>query len=412
MNQDRKIYFYNIESSDDHSASFWKNTYGIVNSQGGRFVLDMSLKEPYRWVNRSAGKWSDPWPITILEKYKMPKYDPNFRKSFTDITDDRAREVIKEIRDQDSVFILSWSGGIDSTLTLAALLKNMQNKDLKNLRVYCDTSSFIENPYFYKNHIEDKIKTIDASKHRLEDIVDVKNKLISTYQTECLTGSVAWLDLQINFHSYLMNLSYDSKRHISNIWNKATTADVHFTQFKDLLINLYSSGDNKNLGVLWYDKMLKNINSCNVPVHSLYDYFWWNMFNIKLIPTSIKLLFKDNSKVINEDFIFSWYLTEDYQKWSMNNNNNGEKINFYANSHKIAFKKYIFEFDRNKWYLNLKHRLASMDHIRIKDKSTLGGGPPPDSRFAIDDGFQYMYLTDRHTQDFIIEHLNAYTIDW
>ena len=412
MNQARSIYFYNIESANDYSASFWKNTYDIVNSQGGRFVLDMSRKEPYRWVNRSRGEWSDPWPITILEKYKMPKYDHTFRKSFTDITDDRAREVIKEIRDHDTIFILSWSGGIDSTLTLVALLKHMEKKDLKNIRVYCDLSGFIENPYFYKNYIQDKLQTIDASKFRLEDIIDEKHKLISTYQTECLTGSVVWLELQTNFYFYLKNLSDNSRRHISNIWKKSTTADVHFSQFKDLIINVYSLEDNKNIGVLWYDKMLKNINSCNVPVYSLYDYFWWNLFNIKVIPLSVDLLFKDNSNVVNEDNIFSWYLSDDYQKWSMNNNNNGEKIDFYANSHKIAYKKYIFEFDKNKWYLNLKHKLASMDHVNIKDKSTLKSGPSPDSRFAITDKFEYLYLTDKNTQDFIIEHLNAYNIDW
>jgi len=412
MNQKRNIYFYNIESADKFSLSFWEKARGVINSRGGKFVLDMSRKESYRWINRSQGEWTDPWPITVLEKYKMPEYDSNFRKSFTEIMDCRAQDVIKEIRDKDTTFILSWSGGIDSTLTLVALLKHMQTRDLKNLRVYCDTSSFIENPYFYKNHIENKIKTIDGSACLLEDIISEKVKLISTYQTECLTGSVAWLNLQINFYSYLKDLSETSRRHISNIWKKATTADVHFSQFKDLIISFYSLQDNKNLGVLWYDKMLKNIKSCNVPVHSLYDYFWWNLFNIKLIPTSVKILFKDNTKIINENNIFSWYLTEDYQKWSMVNNNNGEKIDFYANSHKIAYKKYIFEFDKNRWYLNLKHRICSGDQVRSRDKSMWKGYLSSDSKFAIDDKFQNMYLTDKQTQDFIIEHLNSYEVDW
>lgn len=412
MSQQTNLYFYNIESADSFSSAFWKKTQNSIQAQGGKFVLDMSLKEPYRWINRSAGDWSDPWPITVLEKYKIPDYDPNFRKSFTEIMDSRAQEVIKEIRDKDINFILSWSGGIDSTLTLVALLKNMQKKDLKNLRVYCDTSSFIENPYFYKNYIENKIETINTSEYLLEKIINNKNKLISTYQTECLTGSVAWLNLQINFYFYLRNLSESSKRHISNIWKKATTSEVHFSQFKDLIINFYSLENNKNLGVLWYNKMLKNIESCNVPVYSLYDYFWWNLFNIKLIPTSIKILFKDNPNTIDEDNIFSWYLTNDYQQWSMNNNNNGEKIDFYANSHKIAYKKYIFEFDKNKWYLNLKHRVCSGDQIRARNKSIWGDHPSSDNKFAIDDKFQTMYLTDKQTQNFIIEHLNAYEIDW
>jgi hypothetical protein len=412
MNQKRNIYFYNIESADKFSLSFWEKARSAINSSGGKFVLDMSRKEAYRWINRSQGEWTDPWPITVLGKYKMPKYDSNFRKSFTEIMDCRAQDVIKEIRDKDTIFILSWSGGIDSTLTLVALLKHMQKGDLKNLRVYCDTSSFIENPYFYKNHIENKIKTIDGSTCLLEDVISEKVKLISTYQTECLTGSVAWLNLQINFYSYLKDLSETSKRHISSIWKKATTADVHFSQFKDLIISFYSLQDNKDLGVLWYDKMLKNIKSCNVPVHSLYDYFWWNVFNIKLIPTSVKILFKDNTKIINENNIFSWYLTKDYQKWSMVNNNNGEKIDFYANSHKIAYKKYIFEFDKNRWYLNLKHRICSADQLRSRDKSMWKGYLSSDSKFAIDDKFQNMYLTDKQTQDFIIEHLNSYEVDW
>ena len=103
---------------------------------------------------------------------------------------------------------------------------------------------------------------------------------------------------------------------------------MHYSSYKDLIISYYSIGGDIELGKSYYDKYVKNINSAGVPVHSLYDFFWWNLFNIKYVSLSIGGIWKysdettfDYNKI--KKYIINWFNTVDYQQWSMVNNNNG-----------------------------------------------------------------------------------------
>ena len=44
--------------------------------------------------------------------------------------------------------------------------------------------------------------------------------------------------------------------------------------------------------------------------------------------------------------IENWYLWPAYQQWSMNNNNNGQKIGYGAGTYKKVARDYIFELDK------------------------------------------------------------------
>jgi hypothetical protein len=413
------FYYYNIQYNES-TNKFWKEVNNVA-SPGGRFMLDLAKLEPNRWINRSQGEWSYPWPVSILEKYAMPEYNPNFKKNFSEITDARALEVKNEITKNNTKFLIGFSGGLDSTLILTSLLKNCNKKELKNITVLANTVSFAENPYFYKKYIEGKFTILDSDSFLLENHFNDIDKIIQTWNAECLVGSRNWLDLTDNFYSYIKDLKPETRRYLLSVRKKSITADVHYSAFKDLIINQYAAHGDKRVGELYYYKMVKNIESSGVPVYSLYDFHWWNLFNIKFINLSLKSFVFDSHNLTYDRYEkknFDWFLTKDYQQWSMTNNNNGEKIqSLTSTTMKMCFKKYIHEFDKNDWYFYFKTKIASYEVLKNRDKITWKDRPDPRTKFGINKNFnnlnfENLLLDDKNLQNYILNSMSSYNIDW
>ena len=146
------LYYFSI-FQNKKTKSFWQEARNTAAS-GGKFMLDMSELEANSYVSRNKGEWSIAWPVTIKKKFLMPAYDKNFNKTYEDITDARTEDVRKLIIEKNTKFAVAYSGGIDSTLVVASLIKNLTKEQLTNIYIYCDTASVIENPIFYKKFIQ------------------------------------------------------------------------------------------------------------------------------------------------------------------------------------------------------------------------------------------------------------------
>ena len=115
--------------------------------------------------------------------------------------------------------------------------------------------------------------------------------------------------------------------------------------------------------------------------------------------------------------MFDWYNTHDYQKWSMVNNNNGEKINVDVNlaqaSLKWCAKKYIYEFDKNDWYLFYKQKLSSGEMQKLRQKDHLvHANKNPMTFFALTDTLKPLYLFDEGVKEYVVHHLAKFEKDW
>jgi hypothetical protein len=413
-------------SLNEQSKEFWKEVKQH-SSPAGQWMIDFAKLEANTWIGRNKAEWSLPWDLKILDRFKMPAYDSTFKKDWTQITDERANEIKKSIQKENKKFCVLYSGGIDSLLITTALLKNLSKEELKNVCFYCNTASVIENPKFYKKYIDGKFVTINSTKYLTEDVIAMGYTIISSMAGDTLCGSRSWGDLHNNLYYYIKELSIASKQNIINHWPMAHNPDVHYTLFKDLIISfyvgLYADGDfnkAKILGEIYYDKIQKNIQTSDVPVHSLFDFFWWNLFNIKYINIAVRTYTHDNFK---NDFeyidknMLDWYNTVDYQKWSMVNNNNGEKIhidvNFAQSSLKWCAKKYIYDFDKNDWYLYYKQKLPSGEMQKLREKNHLANNTnTPMTFFAITEKLKPVYLFDEGVKDYVIHHFAKFKKDW
>ena len=83
----------------------------------------------------------------------MPIYR-TFTKTYEDICDERAKELLERATKLDVALYTFWSGGIDSTLALTSFLKNANGGPKRSHRCSgCRKNRYPENPNFYHDHI-------------------------------------------------------------------------------------------------------------------------------------------------------------------------------------------------------------------------------------------------------------------
>jgi hypothetical protein len=203
--------------------------------------------------------------------------------------------------------------------------------------------------------------------------------------------------------------------------------NVHYSEFKDLLISYMAYPANQkfpivgvenpdpNFGRRLYDKFARNAETATVPVNSLHDFFWWLIFNVKMLNCGVRGALYYNDRIAPEQAIHAvenWYLDAGYQRWSMVNNNNGEKIGHSAATYKKAARDYIWSFDRNDWYRSFKLKLESMALNTVRqniDESTFA---KPVARFGINKNYDFLDIRDPSVKNYIRHHLDNYKIDW
>ena len=100
------------------------------------------------WKFRT-GHFFDPWdrPLPICNALIIPEMI-NQNLTFGDICDQVATKIIQTINQSNKKLLVGFSGGVDSTVLLTALLKNQIDTD--RLVLLTSATLIIENPSFYK----------------------------------------------------------------------------------------------------------------------------------------------------------------------------------------------------------------------------------------------------------------------
>lgn len=87
-----------------------------------------------------------PHYLKMAEYEPLPEYDSSFNKSFKQI----CLETAEKLAATGKKINISWSGGLDSTTALFAL---MEVADPKQLKVFCNISSIVESGNMMEKHI-------------------------------------------------------------------------------------------------------------------------------------------------------------------------------------------------------------------------------------------------------------------
>lgn len=407
----KPLYFASL-SYNGYQDNFLNQLHSEAGPAGKFFINIAKRINPCRFVTRN-GEWSLPWEQELIPKFQMPTYDPNFTKTFSEVTDTSALGLKYRIQKGEK-FALMYSGGIDSTLILTAMIKNLTLEELKSFTVCASVTSMIENPYMWEHFIKDKIHVIDSKTVKYDDLIEMGYTPITADEGDCIFGTSLGLTLYNNFDYYIENLSPLAKDRLKPLKYKISSEDVHYSVYADLLIKHFGIPSDPTFGKLLYEKYVWNVETASVPIHSLHDFFWWLIFNVKYLNCAVRGALFHNDRIdhctaVNK--IENWYSGEEYQLWSMANNNNGQKIKKTVASYKWAAREYIWELDRNDYYKFFKLKTESLQFIINKQDFTKSK-ILPQARIGFDTNYQPMSVDDPATQDYFRQAILNYKINW
>lgn len=409
MNLDAPLLFANL------SYPLFKDHLYPQCNEGSQVLLNMSTRFGISRFVARHGEWSLPWDQDITPECVMPAYDPVFSKTFGQVTDDRAIKIRDRIRTGEK-FAVMYSGGTDSTLIMSALVKNLTNEELSNVVVCSNVDSIIENPRFWERYVYGKLTVVDSSLVHLNSLIREGFTVIQGDEGDAIFGTVLAIEMYNNYDYLLTGLSPATQTDLRNLKYKVADSEVHYSKYKDIIIKHLSIDSSPKFGELLYHKYVHNINTSEVPVQSLHDFFWWGMFSVKYVncvmrQTLFSEEFDDYKKAFTD--VIGWFATDDYQRWAMVNNNNGQKIRISEVSYKHAATEYIYEVDNNRWYRNFKIKLNSGEPLSASRRFTGIVEPRlPYNRLGLTNDYEVMWRSDPTVMQFFTERLLSYQIDW
>ena len=124
------------------------------------------------------------------------------------------------------------------------------------------------------------------------------------------------------------------------------------------------SGAGNKFANWYYEHMLENINSVDIPIETYHDFFFWHMFNMTWNPVKLRSLWFQTDTDVDSlkkylQYSIPWFDSTEYQQWAMCNNKFGIKYGQGIGKYKLAAKKYIYDFDKNKYYFDFKTKIKS-----------------------------------------------------
>ena len=270
---------------------------------------------------------------------EIPALDKGFDLSFSQICDGVARRIMEEARQKNVKIQVLWSGGIDSTAALIALVKHLPKGEDVRLEVILSMDSINEYPLFFRKFILKRLpfKVIQPpiTNHFAEDAL-----IVTGEHGDQLFGSDKLLPLIVNqlaYEDYELILPI----HLMNKFGNSRKVDKLFQYLEPL------------------------IKACPQPIVSTFDLFWWLNFTIKWQQVSLRLpvfTFQNDVHSLYSRFRH-FFRDEQFQLWSLNNHANRAAPDLAA--YKLPAKEYIFNYTKDAEYLQSKSKEPSLKHVII-----------------------------------------------
>jgi hypothetical protein len=321
---------------------------GVIHNMPGRywghisyFILGLHDVRP------RIGTFTNPWGAVSNPIFAQPKVR-FVGDSLSDLMDRRACELLDISARENRTIAVMWSGGIDSTGVLTALIKNCTNLD--QLEVFCSQKSILENPVFFKNHISNKIKCSHVRELDVSEQFIDNNILVHGDPGDCLFGpSMPMYEQLVTTGAHRESW----KNHRKDLIHGIASVKTIIPGFADWYVN----------------KVSDNIEECEAfspyKIDSVSDWWWWHYFNLKWEFSLLRPFFetrKDLRTTISQahlkryaDTVF--FNSDDFQNWSYSNLDN---LCIDKAHHKAPIKKYICEFDKNEFYMKNKPKTVSL----------------------------------------------------
>lgn len=354
---------------DPDGQIFQDYNLDFLEIEGGRHRWDPGTPSFYSRKGQDTLFFSS--NLKNVPGFAMPDYDKTFSNSWSTVMDNRCNSLYKSKFDKP--WLICWSGGIDSTGIVTAVLRNIPKSDWSNISIACNQMSVRENPKFFLKHIHPNFTVVDSA----ESIFSAANNQ-SVYvidgepADQLFAGGVSQTLINCFGREYLEKDAVDD-------------ADL-FIDYVASNGRTPSDPPGKTFAGWFYSCLINNAQSADVPINTFHDLLWWSYFNFSWISVKLRVLKQgdwgklDSAQPYLDRFIH-WFDDVDFQQWAMHNNNL-EKYGESIGEYKKAAKTYIFEFDNDKYYVKYKSKTHSGTHYV----------PPSDSWVCLTDELTILRL--------------------
>ena len=211
------------------------------------------------------------FPYRILDPIPQPQANS---LTLAELCDIRGRELIAEAQSKDCEINVLWSGGIDSTTALTALLKAASEyQEYERIHVFYSRSSVNEYPRFFKQRIQPKLRH-----RRIRDVSQALNSetlIVTGEHGDQVFGSVLAGDYIRPARWYRRE---DKRLFVP--W-QSVLLPILEERLKDL--------DDVSAATKAYEFLLPQLQQSPIELHSLFDVLWWINFSMKWQLVTLRL---------------------------------------------------------------------------------------------------------------------------
>jgi hypothetical protein len=301
------------------------------------------------------------YPVKILSNQVLdivPDFSIRRKLDFTEVTDARAIDLLAKSQLYTSV-LLFYSGGIDSTMILCAMLKNWAKADLAKVTIVMNQYSIEENKNMFTDYISGQFVIINTDEY----FTGCKINNDTLYVTGALGDP-----LMADENNMLV---YDVM--YPNTYNKSWITNV------DNLIKYFSIRSDPVTAQCVIDTVIQSLAKCNFEVETVYEFFWWISFNwgwdIDIFQSVWYWRLTENTgtKQFLENNHFIWLNTKDYQDWAIDSIGTNLMMGDSIRMSKFSMKKYIYDFNNDHDYFLNKIHEGSVSKNKLLITTSLCG---------------------------------------
>jgi len=295
-----------------------------------------------------AGIVTMPFRFEPYKKFMLPVDLDGFAATYEDCCNRRVQELL-ELQDRQGVPIaLFYSGGIDSTLVLISFAKILGAELRSRVKVFLSVDSIRENPSFYYRFVR---KNCDIeSSEKFPYLFDGSHIIVGAEHNDQLFGADV-VNKIARFTSF---------EEVKRPYNREFVTGVFRLQ-----------GMQKLAANAWFDVISEHARRAPCPVETVFDLFWWLNFVFKWQSVYFRMVLRINKELhgnINQRFLDTFYnhffSTVEFQKWAMVNTD--LKIGDSWRSYKFQAKELIYEFNKDRDYLENKTKQGSLFRLFLE----------------------------------------------
>jgi hypothetical protein len=282
------------------------------------------------------------FPYDTLDPIPTPEFDS---VDFNELCDATGETIVFRAEERDTTIRVLWSGGIDSTSAIIALMKatDMQGKS-NMLEIVCSDRSIEEYPWFFENYIKDKYK-VTKLEGPVPQALDPNYINVTGEHGDQLFGSML-------LEPYVKN----------------GTAQL---PYEDMLPRVLEEhlGSEQKAGVVM-DYVANQFEAAPIQVKSLFDSLWWINYSMKWQHVTLRLpAFSDNAREVHQS-LEHFFRNDEFQNWTLTNDSIRQVEDW--SRYKEAAKQYILDFTGDQDYYRTKTKEGSLQHV-MRDTSAPQG---------------------------------------